>query len=131
MLLCCFLLYCMFVAKIPPRAALPGTATEVNIFRSDYAGVTMDYFWLVKAKVTEDEFREYVATLGLVPYDGVQHLGEWPRYHWGGHGDCKGAWWDPTESMANTYHDSTMSGSACVLAKYENGYVYCKESMGY
>ena len=130
MLLCCFLLYCMFVAKIPPRAALPSTATEVNEFRSDYAGITMDYFWLVKAKITEDEFREYVATLELVPYEGVKTIGMTAQNQWYGHAGC-GDWWDPTESMSNTYYDSTMTGSGCALSKYENGYVYYKESVGY
>ena len=90
----------------------------------------MDYFWLVKAKITEDEFREYVATLELVPYEGVKTIGMTAQNQWYGHAGC-GDWWDPTESMSNTYYDSTMTGSGCALSKYENGYVYYRESVGY
>jgi len=129
-LLCCSLMYCVFAAKIPPVAALPSSATEVNEFQSNYSGATTDYFWLVKAKITEDEFQEYVATLGLVPYEGVNGLGRLPQNPWQGHSRC-GNWWDPTESMSNTYYDGTMTGSGCALSKHENGYAYYRESVGY
>lgn len=111
-------------AENPPKAALPITADDIHEFRSNYSGVTMDYFYTLKARITDEEFREYVTRLKLSPLKDADNARR-ERYNWGSYNaNGRNTWWNPTESMVGAYHDSRANGSLIVLAKYENGYLY-------
>jgi len=128
--LLCIVLYLALFALHSARAALPTSAEDIHEFHSSYAGVTMDYVYLLKARITENEFQEFVNRMKLSNLeDGRGSRRE--KSYWGGHADLGEAWWNPTESIAGAYHDNTAKGSLVVLAKYEHGYLYFRESCGY
>ena len=111
------------------RRALPWSAEDVHAYGSAYSGATMDYFYLLKARIDARQFEDYIVRMNLVPLGEIEERRS-SHYVWGGFHAASG-WWHPTESMSNTYHDPSTRGSMVVLAKYENGYLYFKESCGY
>jgi hypothetical protein len=125
--------YILFIAKTPARAALPGSAQDIHDYISPSFGMTGDYMYALKARITKDEFDRFVQDLHLTPllinkdYRGWEHnwsLMNDKRNQWA-------SWWDPSDSVANAYYDNTAKGSLIILAKYENGCVYYKESCGF
>jgi hypothetical protein len=111
------------------RKLLPfGTWDAHEWYWSD--GLLPDHTYCLKAKVTEGEFKDYIATLGLEqhppdpPFEHGFH--DPPRPVWGGPvGSAE--WWDVTTSMENSYYAWPRMDSWTV-AKYENGYLYLYSS---
>lgn len=110
------------------RKALPASATHIQDLRFG----TLDYpDYLLKARMTEEEFEPYRQKLGyiLLPEDKKQYL------HWqftiSSH-DIRG-WWDPSESSEGTYYhpDVDISREKGAVMKYEKGYVYFHYWCGY
>lgn len=109
-----------------PRGSLPSTAKDIHEFRSPGMGITGDYWYLLKAKVTDEEFLWFVKRMQLTPLD--QNNPRQKAYHWNGYGTQE--WWLPLETLQGTYHDPTASGSSIRLAKHESGYLYYLQSHG-
>jgi hypothetical protein len=114
----------------PARTALPFTASEGHEYASPYYGVQMDYYYLLKARMTENQFADYVVRLKLSPLKEIPSSRR-SFYHWHGFENSTRRWWNPTNNIANSYHDTTTRGSMVVLAKYEMGYLYYQDCCGY
>ena len=112
----------------PGVRQLPQNACEVKIRTVWFPG---DILFIVKAKMGEGDFHQYVKNLGFEPlpdrfrennclltdiYDGIiskRHIG----------------WWDPSYgNNENTYYDPQSKSSWGVMLKYENGHSYYMET---
>ena len=108
---------CGLLPQSPYRQALPDTASEVLEHRS--GGV--DFTYLLRARVTETEFRAYVDELGLSPVKNAA---------WDDTGVIKPSkphkddpdWWSPIRSVDRAFQ--LHQDSDIITAKYENGLVY-------
>ncbi len=101
-----------------PRRYLPWEATEIREYYHDY-GIIPDFERCLRAKISEAGFQTYIKRLGLTK-----------RYNWAVHKDlpiswppCDEVWWTPG-ALDGAYFDHTEGEEFCVLAKYEDGYVY-------
>jgi len=108
-----------------PRKALPSTADEVHEYNSDRL-FPPDYCYYLKAKITQEEFNAYRKRLRFAPLP--QDLRE--EFDWSPFGDKVEEWWDPTPSLKGAFYNPTATGSQRALMKYENGFVYYKETAG-
>lgn len=109
-----------------PKGYLPGTAQDIHEYQSPIVGITSDYWYLLKAKVTEEEFLRFAKRMKLVPVDDQD-----PRramYRWTGYGNEE--WWFALETLQGTFHDPRAKNSAIALAKYESGHLYYMQSHG-
>jgi hypothetical protein len=107
----------------PLRRALPTTATEVQEWQWTEEGLlAQDYAYQLKAKITEQEFLEYIHKLELTPHTPERKYGLGFVLSWGIFDSPQRAWWDPSPDTTNTYvYDG---GSWWTYAKWENGYIY-------
>lgn len=111
------------------RWFLPRTATEVKdeyIASSNLGG---DFFYVLRARVTSAEFEDIKSKLGVVPIFGKRRRGR--EYSWLGVPPPADTWWDPSESLEDTYGLDKYEGSRMLIVKYERGCVYYLESVGY
>jgi hypothetical protein len=109
-----------------PKGFLPGTAQDIHEYQSPVVGITSDYWYLLKARVTEEEFLRFVKRLKLVPLEDTNPRRE--MYRWTGYGNEE--WWFALETLRGTYHDPRSKYSSIVLAKYEGGHLYYVQSHG-
>lgn len=81
--------------------------------------------YLLRAKITEDEFYTYVNKLNLTPHTSTREYGYGFILNWHPHEhltDDQLDWWTPTENFDSTYvYDG---GSWWRYAKYEDGYIF-------
>ena len=112
-----------------PRDALPSTATDVHEY--DWSDLFPgDSVYFLKAKITPQEFEAYRDELKLVPIPETMK----EEILWGGYSSAnKGniEWWDPLPTMEGTFYDPATTGSHRIIMKYENGYVYYWDSVGF
>ena len=122
-----FAIFCLF-ARHHARAALPATAKSIHLYRSPSYGITGDYFDLLKAEITEEEFQVFLERLRLSPLTTTSDRfeGRFNLYR-----PSAPSWWNPSDMMDGVYHDARARSSRVVLAKYEAGNVYYMESYGY
>ncbi|MGC3956462.1 MAG: hypothetical protein QM813_00340 [Verrucomicrobiota bacterium] len=114
----------LFAADSKPswRQDLPATATDVHEWVwAD--GFLPDYSYLLKARISEDEFREFVTRLGLTAHTPTREYSEDSVWlSWGAAPGFDGSWWDVSDSLDSTFvsegHDTWS------FAKYEKGYLY-------
>lgn len=106
----------------PFRKALPWTATDIHEW---YWSETLlpDYSYYLKAKVTENQFRTYVARFGLTPHAPDRAYSESSIWlNWESAPESDGGWWNPSDSLDTTFvregHDTW------TFAKFEQGYLY-------
>lgn len=112
-----FMLGCVLLPQSPYRQALPITATDVKEYRSG----TVDFEYLLRARMTEDEFRQYVHRLGLNPvhyppskFPNASKPKSLPQ----GRPD----WWRPIHRAGIVYE--LRKKSDIISAKYEAGFLY-------
>ncbi|MHC4553142.1 MAG: hypothetical protein ACYSUT_10330 [Planctomycetota bacterium] len=110
----------------PAVLALPNSAAEIKTYDAFYPG---DVLFVMKAKIEQEAFVEYVDKLGFLPIEKT--LAE--KVYWitsigvrGPHRNID--WWDPTIEMKNTYYYPKYNASHGILLKYEEGYVYYMET---
>jgi len=104
------------------RKALPWSAREVH---ESYMTDTLlpDYGYQLKARITEKEFRDYIARFDLTPHTATRTYSDdlvclsW-RYGPG----FEGGWWDPSDSLDATF--VWQGDTTWTFAKYEHGYLY-------
>ncbi|MEM4247918.1 MAG: hypothetical protein QXH80_01510 [Candidatus Nanoarchaeia archaeon] len=101
---------------------MPDSATEVQEWVWE-DGVTADYSYLLKAKVSRKHFDSFVSKLGLTPDSQSRKYSQGTGGpSWLRPAQFTGNWWNPSPSLDGTlvYED----GHTWSLAKYENGYLY-------
>ncbi len=108
----------------PLCEALPPTAGEIQEWHWNEGGLTgQDYVYLLRAKITEQEFREYVDNLGWTPYMADREYGfVWGWYPHELHSDEEIEWWTPSEDSNGAYIHS--EDARMRYAKWEDGYIY-------
>jgi hypothetical protein len=108
-------------SKISFTRYLPATATEINeVSWAD--GFIPDYNYWLRARVTREEFDQFVRDLELTPHTNDRQYSENSWLSWSDHllGDTD--WWHPTQNLEETYVRE--GGTKWSFAKYENGYLY-------
>jgi len=109
--------------QMPARRALPFGAEGIHEwYRSN--GFLPDYSYQLKAKITEEQFRQYVSNLGLTPHTEARQYTQSPIpwLSWRPQPGFTGDWWDPSESLSSTF--VRQEGDCWTFAKYENGYLF-------
>jgi hypothetical protein len=114
------------VLASPLRKGLPPTATQIREWRWSEGGLTgQDYTYLLRAKITKQEFLDYVDRFDMAPHTPEREYSygfvlTWHPYTQHSYEALE--WWTPSESSNGTYvHDG---GSWWQYAKWENGYIY-------
>jgi hypothetical protein len=110
----------------PLRKGLPTTATQIREWRWSEGGLTgQDYVYLLRAKITQQEFLDYVDKFDMTPHTPERGYSRGFVLDWHPHtqhSDEALEWWTPSPNFDNTYaHDG---GSWWRYAKWENGYIY-------
>jgi hypothetical protein len=112
-------------AKPPSwRRHLPASATGIKEWAwTD--GFLPDFSYQLKARITDSEFVEFVASLGLTPHTPDRKYSEASHWlSWSPSLRFDGKWWDASNALTSTYvkegHDTWM------FAKHENGFLYFK-----
>jgi len=127
-------LVCMFILILPyfffPRPtvfpwfsteakkALPESASEFHHFLSRSG---LDYTYLLKAKIAQEDVETYRLRLGLIRRD-PEHWGE--RSNWAVQYEDFCPWWDPSPNWGNTFYDPNNVRGQTRMMKYEDGYIY-------
>ncbi|MCP4422738.1 MAG: hypothetical protein GY805_39520 [Chloroflexi bacterium] len=107
----------------PYRKALPPTAREIREWDWDEGGIIpQDSAYGLRAKISEEEFFDYVARLNLLPYSSTKNEDVFPSWNHPSLRDEEPEWWIPTSNLENTYIFS--ENNLWLYAKYENGYLY-------
>lgn len=109
----------------PLRKALPSTAQDIREWYWDEGGlIPQDYMYLLRAEISEQEFYEYVAQLGLMPYraEPTNSFDFYPQWYFSPLAEEQLEWWTPTNNSEGAYIYA--GESWWYYAKYENGYVY-------
>lgn len=121
-LLLLILLAWQAIAPKYPRSQLPPTATEIHDYNSSgLISIQADYFYLLTARIDEDEFQTFVADIGFAESELAADW--WPNMN-------GFEWWTPGESSEKVYA-STNQMKPKAVAKYEKGTLYYKEWSGY
>ena len=107
----------------PARGALPTTATDIHEFSAGPSGVTADAWYQLKAKISAQEFDQFVSDMKMTPCPPGQDA------EFCAHSGSE-KWWDAS-SDNNGAFVRIHSGSRLERAKYENGYLYYIDSTGY
>jgi hypothetical protein len=105
----------------PPHRMLPQDAADVHEWSWE-DGLLPDYTYLLKARISQDEFAAYVAHFHLTPHtaDRVYTDDADIWFSWDGAAD----WWDPSEERDGSF--VRQEGDRWTYAKYERGYLYFK-----
>jgi hypothetical protein len=108
----------------PLRRALPSSAADVHEW--GYAdGFLPDFTYLLKARINPDEFQSYVKKARMTPHTADRKYDDDDTWlNWRFRGSCHETWWDPSDSIENTFVRN--HGEEWGYAKYENGYIYVK-----
>jgi hypothetical protein len=106
------------------RRALPSNAEDVHEwFRED--GFLPDYSYKLKAKISEEQFHQYVERFELTQHYPLRQYSDdiepWLRWK---ADRAAPEWWDPSESLVQTF--VRQSGDNWTYAKRERGYLYLK-----
>ena len=96
--------------RSPGRQKLPASASEIREYRID---LFVDYGYLLKARITQSAFEDYVRNLEM------SHTTELEWRTWD---STVPAWWDPSLSSGVVFMSEV--GDEVRQAKHENGYVY-------
>ncbi len=128
--------FCIMLVLIPalaklyqPRArrALPSSATDIRECKPSIFWVHPDFWYLLKAKITPEELEAYRTKLKFVPIPEEAKK----EIHWTGWDDLVDEWWDPLPTSDGAFYDPSTQGSHRATMKYENGYLYYMETVGF
>lgn len=104
------------------RRELPWTAEDVHErYWSD--GFLPDDSYRLKARITDEQFRRYIAKFELTPHAPTRAYSESPDLYltWSPRTDT---WWDPTDSLESTF--VSQDRDTWTFAKHERGYLYLR-----
>ena len=122
-----FIIYKSFLFQEKARRLLPKSSKDVREFNWSNPGFLPDYWYALKAKMTSDEFETYRKKMGFisVPKDKWEDSN-----NWSGMSGIE-SWWDPNGDSEVLYYNPNLSGSTKAIMKFENGYLYYKETFGF
>ncbi len=110
----------------PLRKALPSTANEIHEWRWSEGGLTgQDYIYILSARITEQQFLEYVDRFDMTPHTPEREYSPGFALNWYPqelHTDETLEWWMPSRGEDGTYISD--GGSWWDYAKWENAYIY-------
>lgn len=106
----------------PARSSLPSTATDIRTLSAGPSGMTADIWYQLKAKITPEEFKQFVTDMKLTPIPSGEDA------QFGGHSGAD--WWDASYASVGAFV-RIHSQSSFERAKHENGYLYYIDSTGY
>lgn len=115
------------IRRRPSVQLLPQNASEVKI-RDCFFG--SDILYVVKAKMSENDFLQYVDNLDFVPMPDRHKVNN----HWftsineGFIFKTHVSWWNPSDDKENTFYDPQSRSSWGIMLKYENEHAYYLES---
>ena len=110
----------IFQKKLPP------TAKEVQVWLQE-DGLLPDYTYLLRARITKEEFEQYVAELSLTPHSAERKYDDSVAWLSWSAQPLRGSapeWWIPTRAQETTFVRQERQN--WTYAKHENGYVYLK-----
>lgn len=111
------------ITTSPFRKVLPATAKEIHEWSWHEPGpLAQDHFYMLTAKISEQEFDKYVHQLDLNLYNKNNDSLALDWYAYETHTSERFDWWGPAENSDEIYTYST--GSYWEYAKYENGYLF-------
>jgi len=104
------------------RKALPWSAGDVHEW---YQTDTLlpDYGYQLKARVSERQFRDYIARFDLTPHTAARAYSDdmlWLR--WNPAPGFEEGWWDPSDSLDATF--VWQGYHTWIFAKHEHGFLY-------
>lgn len=110
-----------------PRRALPSSATDIHEYGWQNYWFVPDYCYFLKAKITQEEFEAYKTKLKFVPLpeDAKEEV------NWCSWEHFVDEWWEPLSTSDGAFYDPTFTGSDHAVMKYENGYLYYMETVGF
>lgn len=111
----------VILTTTPLRRALPASAQDIHEWSQDEGGeLAQDYAYLLKAKITRDEFYKYVNKIDLTLHTSSRQYscGFYPSWSSSKALD----WWAPSEDLQDTYVRE--ADCSWTYAKYEDGYIY-------
>jgi len=126
---CVMMILLPAVAKLfQPRAirTLPSSATDIHVCKPSIFWVHPNFWYLLKAKITHEEFEIYRKRLKFIPITEDEKK----EIHWTGWDDFVDEWWDPLPTSDGSFYDPSTQGSHRATMKYENGYLYYMETSG-
>ncbi len=111
---------CNILPQSPYRQALPKTASDIKEYRS---GV-VDFTYLLRAKVTENEFSDYVRFFGLLP-DKLNGISEKNRHlrTQRQKSDFFPSWWSTIRPGIDIVFEKR-DKSDIITTKYEEGFLF-------
>jgi hypothetical protein len=107
-----------------PREALPPGAK----IRGDWNNwFPADYCYYLKAEMSHDSFLSYKDKMGfiLLPKD------KYDMFDFSGLYNHTDPWWIPKNDPNQVYYNPAMNGSQKAFMKYENGFLFYKETAGF
>ena len=106
------------------RGKLPWSARNVQTYHKSYG--PQGFTYCLKAELPKSDFLEYATRLRASHYSESPHLNyrDGHDIHWPGGGPSN--WWNPSSVKTNTY--GRPNGVGLLILKYENGYVYLKDT---
>ena len=112
-----FALGCDLLIQSPYRKGLPDTASDIREHRS---GV-VDFTYLLRVRITEEEFETYVKRLGLELKSNGGYQGG-ANAEPGERNEDDPDWWSPIWSVDRVY--GIRRDGDVISAKWEGGFVY-------
>jgi len=101
--------------------ALPAAATDVRTWSWQEQGpLPQDSTLRVRARVTHEEFVEYVTGMGMAPHTPERRYGHGFAPAWGP--DPGIDWWTPSRELGETYVRE--DGASWTSAKWEDGFIW-------
>lgn len=108
-------------SSISWREALPSGATDIQ--ESSWAdGFLPDYDYYLRARMSEQDFTQFVAEQKLTPHAPSRSHSENQALSWSGHLPRDATWWTPSDDLSTTYVKE--SNTQWTYAKHEDGYLY-------
>ena len=108
-------------SSISWREDLPPGATDIK--ESSWAeGFLPDYDYYLRARMSKQDFMQFVAEQQLTPHTPSREYSEGLALSWSGHLLEDATWWNPSEDVSATYVRE--ANTEWTYAKYEDGYIY-------
>jgi hypothetical protein len=108
-----------------PRKALPPDVKIIGEYNWDN-GFPPDYCYYMKAEMSYDAFLSYKDKMNFV----ILPKEKYQIFDFGGFEKHTDPWWAPSNDPNQAYYNPTMKGSQKAFMKYENGFLYYRESAG-
>ena len=111
---------CYYLFTWEFRKALPWSARDVREYYETDSFLP-DYSYQLKARITEQQFHEYIAKFHLTLHTPTRTYSDDTLWlSWRHVRNCD--WWDPSDSLESTF--VWQGNDTWIFAKYERGHLY-------